>query len=287
VAVKVLYPGIERLVRSDLLVLKFLLWLDSKVGSYPLEPIYEELARTVPLEVDLIHEAHAMERVAADFAGDPRIVIPGVVWELTRRNMLVMDWIDGIKVTEVNRLVDAGIDVQVVADLLLDCYARQMLVNGFFHADPHPGNLFALPGNRIGIVDFGLTKQLTPSFRDSLVKLTRSMSLMDVPPMLEAFRELGFAARREDDMRVFVATGEFFHRIIDPGTYGTGPEAMMHLNEQWAREAKANPFIAFPGDMTLVSRVFSLMTGVGVAMGAEPHVTETILRHTRPASVVA
>src|SRR5262249_59347144 len=124
VAVKVLYPGIERLVRSDLRVLKFLLWLDSRFGGYPLEPIYEELATNVPLEVDLAHEARAMAAMAAELADDPRIVIPRVVPELSSRRLLVMEWVDGIKITEVARLRAARIDVQAVADLLTDSYCR-------------------------------------------------------------------------------------------------------------------------------------------------------------------
>ena len=280
VAVKVLYPGIERLVRSDLRVLKFLLWLDSHVGGYPLEPVYEELARNVPLEVDMLHEARAMEEMASWFRDDPRIVIPKVIWEHTSRTVLVMEWIDGIKITEVARLRAAGIDVQAVSDLMLDCYAQQMLVNGYFHADPHPGNLFALPGNRLAIVDFGLTKRLTPEFRASLAKLLRSMTLGDLPMMVEAFGGLGFAVKHGEDHAVWAATGEFFRRITDPRTYGTTPESMMSLNEAWARSVKANPFIAIPGDFTLVSRVFSLITGVGTAMGAEPRVVETVLRYT-------
>jgi predicted unusual protein kinase regulating ubiquinone biosynthesis (AarF/ABC1/UbiB family) len=280
VAVKVLYPGIERLVRSDLRVLRFVLWLDSRVGGYPLEPVYNELATNVPLEVDLVHEAAAMEAMAARLAADPDIVIPAVVHEHTSKTVLVMEWIDGIKITEVERLRRAGNDVQRLADLMLDCYARQMLVNGFFHADPHPGNLFALPGNRLAIVDFGLTKRLTPAFRRSLAKLLLAMTTADLPLMIEAFGELGFAVKRGEDHAVWLATGEFFRRITDPKTYGTTPESMMSLNEEWARAVKANPFIAIPGDFTLVSRVFSLITGVSTAMGAEPHVVETVLRYT-------
>src|SRR5262249_31202065 len=216
VAVKVLYPGIERLVRSDPRVLNFVLRLDGRIGGYPLEPVYNELATNVPLEVDLVHEAAAMEAMAAQLAADPDVVIPAVVHEHTSRTVLVMEWIDGIKITEVERLRRAGNDVQRLADLMLDCYARQMLVDGYFQADPHPGNLFALPGDRLAIVDFGLTKRLTPAFRRSLAKLLLAMTTADLPLMIEAFDELGFAVKRGDDHTVWLATGEFFRRITDP-----------------------------------------------------------------------
>lgn len=280
VAVKVLYPGIERLVRSDLRVLRFVLWLDSRFAGYPLGPVYEELACNVPLEVDLVHEARAMEEMSAWFADDPRIVIPGVLWEHTTRRLLVMEWVDGIKIVHVGRMRDAGIDVQRISDLLLDCYARQMLVNGYFHADPHPGNLFALPGNRMAIVDFGLTKRLTAEFRRSLAKLLRAMALSDLPLMVEAFGELGFAVARGEDHATWQACGDFFRAITNPATYGVTPESMTELSADWARVVRENPFIAIPGSFTLVSRVFSLLTGVGVAMGAEPRTVETVLRYT-------
>jgi len=280
VAVKVLYPGIERLVRSDLRVLKFLLWLDSRFGGYPLEPVYDELATNVPLEVDLAHEARVMGEMALALADEPRVFIPAVVPELSSRRLLVMDWVDGIKITESARLRAAGIDVQSVADLLSDLYARMVLADGFFHADPHPGNLFALSGDRLAIVDFGLTKRLAPAFRRSLAQFTRAMFTLDTPAMMDAFDALGFRVRDGDDTAVFLATGEFFRRITDPATYQSGPGSMNSLNNEWARAVKANPFVAIPGDLALVSRVFSLLTGVGVGMGAEPRVLAAVLKYT-------
>lgn len=283
VAVKVLYPGIERLVRSDLRVLRFLLWLDSRVAGYPLEPIYAEMAANVPLEVDLVHEAHATERMAALLSDEPSVVIPAIIWEHTSRRLLVMEWIEGIKVTRVEALRAAGIDVQRVADVLTDTYCRQMLVHGFFHADPHPGNLFALPGDRLAIVDFGLTKELSPAFRRTLGTLTRAMFVGDMPAMVGAFGELGFEVERGEDHRVWLATAEFIRTITDPSTYGAGGAAMNAANDQWVGAVKKNPFIAIPGDMTLVSRVFSLLTGVGAGMGADPRVMEMVLKYTSDA----
>jgi predicted unusual protein kinase regulating ubiquinone biosynthesis (AarF/ABC1/UbiB family) len=287
VAVKVLYPDIERLVRTDLRLLKVLLWLDSRASGYSLEPIYQELARNIPLETDLIHEARAMEAIAANFADDPRIVIPGVVWEHTSRRVLVMDWIDGIKVTQVEALRAAGIDVQTVGDLIGDCYCRQMLVHGFFHADPHPGNLFALPGNRAAIVDFGLTKRLTPPFLASLRKVAHGTFTMKTDLLVQGYQEMGCAVRQGDGAEVFIATAQFFRGMTDPSVYAAGPEAMQTLNQQWARAVKQNPIISLPGDLTLVSRMFFLLTGVGVGMGGEPHVVETVLRYTTGEGAVA
>jgi predicted unusual protein kinase regulating ubiquinone biosynthesis (AarF/ABC1/UbiB family) len=198
-----------------------------------------------------------------------------------------MDWVEGIKVTNVDALREAGIDVQEVGDLIGDCYCRQMLVHGFFHADPHPGNLFALPGNRIAIVDFGLTKKLSPEFRAALKKVSHGTFTMDTGKIVEGYTEMGFAVKRGDGAEVFIATAEFFRGLTDPGVYAAGTEAMQSLNQEWARAVKKNPFVAMPGDLTLVSRMFFLLTGVGVGMGGEPHVVETVLRYTADEGVAA
>lgn len=280
VAVKVLYPGIERLVQSDLRVLRLLLWLDGRTSSYPTEPVYRELAQNVPLEVDLVHEAEAMGSFIAQLSDDPRIVIPGVVRELSSRRLLVMEWVDGVKLTDHEGLRRAGHDRQALADLLLDTYCRQILIDGSFHADPHPGNLFALPGGRLAIVDFGLTKRLAPAFRRSLAKMTRALFTGDIPTLVEAFGELGYRVTRGEDHAVYTATAEFFQTITDPTTHADGPASMQAINARWIQAVKKNPIVAIPGDTTLVWRVFALLMGVGASMGARPHVVETVLKYT-------
>jgi aarF domain-containing kinase len=282
VAVKVLYPGIERLVQTDLRLLRLLLWIDGRSLGYSLDPIYQELARSIPTEIDLLHEAEAMQQMAGQFRDDPRIVIPAVVHEHTRRTVLVMDWIDGIKVTQTDRLRAAGIDVQALSDLITDCYCRQMLVYGFFHADPHPGNLFGLPGNRLAIVDFGLTKRLNDRFRNALARVTRATFTYDTPELIEGYREMGYAVKYGDGADVYEATGALLRGLTDSSIYTAGADAMLALNAQWEKASRANPFNSMPGDATLVSRVLYLLTGVAAAMGAESHVLEVVLRYTDP-----
>lgn len=280
VAVKVLYPGIERLVRSDLRVLQALIWVDGKVNRYASRPMYDELARNIPFEVDLIHEAAAMERMARLLVDEPRVVIPTVVGAYTRPNLLVMEWVEGVKITDLDGLRTAGRDVQAIADLIFDVYCRQLFIHGYFHADPHPGNLFALPGDRLAIVDFGLTKQLSPAFQAALIRLVRAMFTGDVPGTARAFAELGYRVTDGDDLAVFAATSAFFRGITAPSTYAAGADAMANLNARWIEAVKQNPVVAIAGDMTLVWRVFALLIGAGYAMGAQPHVLETVLKYT-------
>ncbi|MHB8577312.1 MAG: ABC1 kinase family protein, partial [Dehalococcoidia bacterium] len=282
VAVKVLYPGIERLVRSDLRVLKALLWLESRFTGYPLKPVYDELAHNVPLEVDLLHEADALEEMARCFGDSDEVYLPRVVREHSSRRVLVMEWIDGIKITDSAALRQAGIDPQAVSERLVDCYSRQIYDFGFFHADPHPGNLFVLRDGRISIVDFGLTRRLSPAIVRGLALLTHAMFTGDDAATVEAFALLGFRLRDTSNHEALLATAEFFRAVTDPTTYSGGPETLNEVNAHMVRAARANPYVELPGEITLVSRVFALMTGTGVGIGAVPNVLPSVLRWTAP-----
>ncbi|HLZ72740.1 MAG TPA: AarF/ABC1/UbiB kinase family protein [Dehalococcoidia bacterium] len=288
VAVKVLYPGIERLVRSDLRVLRTLLWLESRFAGYPLQPVYDELAHNVPLEVDLLHEAEAMAEMAALLAGDAAVKIPRALPELSSRRVLVMEWIDGIKITDVAGLRAAGLDPQQLCERLTDLYCRQIFDFGFFHADPHPGNLFALRDGRLALVDFGLTRRLPRPVVRGLALLSRAIMTSDDAGAVEAFGLLGFRLRDSNNQEALIATANFFRAVTDPATYaaaaqaGDAEETLRAVNEAMRRANRANPFVDFPGEITLVSRVFGLMTGVGVGMGASPNVLQPVLRWTAP-----
>jgi ubiquinone biosynthesis protein len=210
--------------------------------------------------------------------------VPGVVREYSSRRLLVMEWVDGVKLTDLDGLRRAGHDRQALADLLLDTYCRQILIDGSFHADPHPGNLFALPGGRLAIVDFGLTKRLGTAFRRSLAKMTGALFTGNLPVLVEAFDELGYRVTRGEDQAVYAATAEFFQTITDPSTHADGPASMEAINRRWIQAVKQNPIVAIPGDTTLVWRVFALLMGVGASMGARPHVVETVLKYTEQVS---
>ena len=119
-------------------------------------PIIEEISHNVPLELDFINEGHNAEMIAKNFAKtaagaragalSPReVIVPKIVWEYSTRRVLVMEYLEGIKITDLAGLERAGIDKQAVAQLVIDAYCEQLYLHGMFHADPHPGNLFVQP----------------------------------------------------------------------------------------------------------------------------------------------
>ena len=198
VAVKVQYPEIERIVRWDLQTIRFLAEVWSRLETaIDFRPIVDEMERNAPDEIDFIHEGRAAEEIAALLAGRDDVTVPGIHWPLSSRRVLTMDYIDGIKITDVEALRKAGVDPSGVAETLIDLYNLMVLRLGMFHADPHPGNLFVLPGDspRVGLVDFGLTKRLTDEFRELVIVLTSAIISERQQQVTAAMRQMGFRTR--------------------------------------------------------------------------------------------
>lgn len=266
VAIKVIYPNMERLVRTDLRLLRMIIWLESRFFHFPLQPVYRELSENIPREVDMLNEAQNMQEIASNLAHRPDVVIPDVIEELTAKRVLTMQYIDGVKITDVEGMRAAGIDAEKLFRLLTDVYFEQILRRGHFHADPHPGNLLALPGNRLAILDFGLAKRFTPQFREAFKRTTRAMFDGDNEGMVEGMRAQGFKLKNNADEAGFLATGEFFRAMSDPSTY-KDREVIEAVNEAWIQALKKNPAVDMPGEMALPMRVFGLLFGLGATIG--------------------
>ena len=172
-AVKVQYPGIDGIIRADLRnMIMVLKWLAMLERDFDYRILMREALKYVPMELDFQHEAGNAETMRRNFAADANLIIPEVYREFTTRRVLTMELVEGIKVTDVEALERAGIDKHVVAQKLIENFCDQILRDGFFHADPHPGNILIQPGPKIVLLDFGLAKDFPATFRDGLVRLT-------------------------------------------------------------------------------------------------------------------
>jgi ubiquinone biosynthesis protein len=276
VAVKVIYPGIDRLVYTDMWLLRAAMWLESRIYSYGLADVYRELAANIPSEVDMLNEARNMEAVAKDLAHRDDVIIPAVIPDLTTKRVLTMELIEGIKITDIPALLDAGMDLNRLFELVADAYFEQILRHGRFQADPHPGNLFALPGNRIAIIDFGLTKRFSPGFLVAYREITRCIFEQDNVGLRRAMEDSGFGSKRDAE-KAFVAVGVFFRAMSDPTTY-KDRERLGRANEEFMRSSRETPLTTLPGEMALAIRVLGLLFGLAASTGAAVELSPTVLR---------
>jgi predicted unusual protein kinase regulating ubiquinone biosynthesis (AarF/ABC1/UbiB family) len=281
-AVKVQYPGIDSIVAADLRNLSFVL----KVLAY-LEPNFDfriiarEMLKYIPMELDFLHEADNCERLRKNFAADPDVIVPEVYREYTTRRVLTMEFCEGIKITQVAELERAGIDKHAVAQKLTEVFCEQILRDGFFHADPHPGNILVRPGPRLVLLDFGLAKDFPPSFRDGIVRLTFAILSNDKAAMVRAFTELGFRTRNGDPDTLVALSEAFLGGAVKSGKAYADKEMIEQFSEELPRTLKSNPVVEVPGDVLLVSRVMGLLSGLGKSLDSQVNLMATLMPYAQ------
>ena len=151
--------------------------------------VVEEFRRSLMRELDLAAEARNIERFARNFRGEPNVLIPQVFPQWTSELMNVQEHIDGISGEDVAALERAGLDPKQLAARGVDSVLKMILEDGFFHADPHPGNVIYLPGNRIAMIDFGMAGRLSPARRNQIIDLLAGIARRESEPMLEVLLE--------------------------------------------------------------------------------------------------
>ncbi len=175
VAVKVLRPGTKKMIRSDIQIMyRITSLLEDKLHSYGIDSptkIVQEFEKTIKKELDYNTEALSLKRFAKNFKGNERILVPKLYEEFSCSTILTMELVEGIKVTNTNRLEEIGINPKEVAESGFDLLCEQIFEHRFFHADPHPGNIFALPDGRISFVDFGMMGSIAERDRKDFVDM--------------------------------------------------------------------------------------------------------------------
>ncbi len=183
VVVKVRRPGAVEQVELDLEILHNLAGLAGRTWDlardYDVVGLAEEFSATLRAELDYLREARNVERFAEAFADDERVHIPRVLWDGTTSRVLTLERVEGIKVSDLDALDRAGIDRRLLAVRATSILCTMIFEEGFFHADPHPGNFFIEPGGRIGIIDFGMVGRVDEELREHLVHLVMAISRRD------------------------------------------------------------------------------------------------------------
>jgi len=204
VAVKVQYLGIAGLIEADLGAIEAIFEAVARLEpGVRLQPIADYLRWTLPLELDFRREARSIESLRRVLSGRDDVVVPAVVEELTTDRLLVMGYMEGVKITDREGLERAGLDPRGVAELLNDAYAEQLFYHGVLHADPHPGNLLVQPGGdgpRLVLLDHGLTLDLEPSFVAALGRLVSALGIGDLGGITAALGEAGLPVSEETDL---------------------------------------------------------------------------------------
>lgn len=270
-AVKVQYPGIDRIVDIDLknnaLFIKVLNRLDR---SLDYSFIAEEMSRMIPLELDFEREGRNAEQIAANFAGAEDVIVPKIYWEHTTPRVLTMEFVEGVKITDVEGIRALGIDTADVAKILVVAFSEMLLEHGLFHADPHPGNLLVAPGPKLVMVDFGQVKEVGPPFRFVFGQMTRALMQNDDRAVGQTFRALGFRMEKDEDQGYEELGNAYVGKIAKQMTEENAGWAEREMFDASYREVfrilRANPLIKVPPDLLFVGRVMGLLNGLSMTL---------------------
>jgi len=276
VAVKVQYPWLEASLRADLA------WVSAasrifagRRGAVDRERLFAEFAAGLREELDFAREARVAAEIAANLAHDPRVVVPRVFSSHSSRRVLTMSYAPAVRVDDRTGLARLGVAPRAVLEILTRAYAKQVFVDGLFHADPHPGNLFVLdePGAaahpRLLFVDFGLSRRLDPALRREMRLGIYALLQRDPGAFLEGMQRMGMVApgAREGVAR---AVGEMFGRIAGRGgPLGVPAAQVLSLKDEAKRLLQETPGLQLPNDLLLFAKTLSYLFALGAELDPE------------------
>lgn len=265
-AVKVLYPGIERSVGVDLMGTKIGLWLFNFVAVADLMQVYRELRESILGEMDYLREGRAAEEVARNLLQDPEVAahvrVPRIHWETTTRRVLTMEFLPGRKINETAALEEWGVDREQIVLWASRAFLHMMFRDGFFHCDPHPGNLLVDREGRIGIVDFGMNQRMSSQVLGAIRKNVLASVSRDVDLYAESLLDIG-VVRAED----VPALKEVARISFDPAYFNLTPQEMARLDFGWyftrmRAQMKRIKSFQLPEGIVMWSRAITLLYGL-------------------------
>ena len=291
VVVKVQRPGIQDLLRIDLAALKAVVrWLKRYRPirrRADLDALLAEFSRTLWEEVDYLAEAENARRFAAMFADDPAVRIPQVHDTLTTRRVLTLEDVYFVKITDYSAIEAAGVDRRQVADRLFHTYLRQIFIEGFFHADPHPGNLFVEPleagGWRLVFVDFGMVGRLTAEAKEGLRGLAIALGTKDVDRLMQAYQAMGILLPGADLARIREAEAMVFDRFWGKSMrelVRVDPREMREFTQQFRDLLFEMPF-QIPSDLIFLGRCVAILSGMCTGLNPEFNLFEGLAPFAR------
>ena len=262
VVLKIRRPGIRVKIEADLrLLFNIADLIDSEMPEarrYQPKQIAAQFARSLERELDLAREARNIERFGKNFEGNPFIVIPRVYRQWTSEVMNVQEFIDGVSATDQAAVAAAGLDRRLLAARGTEAVLKMILVDGFFQADPHPGNVFYLPGNRLVMIDFGMVGRLTPMRRNQVVDLFAGVAQMDQEPMVDVLLDWAGDAN-VDEAKLAADMSEL---VFEYEGVPLKDVRLAVLLKQFAAIIREHS-IVMPSDLTLMFKAMITMEGLG------------------------
>ncbi len=294
VVVKVQRPGIREQIETDISILTGVAHLMERYVPesvfYNPTGIVEEFARTVRKELDFTEEARNCGRFRRNFEKVSDVVIPKVFGEFTTENMIVMERIEGVRIDDLEGIARLGLDRKRLARIGVDAYFKQVLEDGFFHADPHAGNIFALRDGRVGFMDFGIVGRVSPELRETMANTFLALIHKDFDKLIDQYLELGLVP---EDVDLDVFRREFKYDLADflEPLYGlTLSELNFAEYMDTITRLAIKHKLKIPADLILVNKAMLILESLGRELdpmfdfvaAAEPYASRLVRERLSP-----
>ncbi len=269
VAVKVQRPNLRPLLTKDLYLMRWVAswlapWLPLNLG-HDLTLIVDEFGTKLFEEIDYINEGRNAEKFAHNFRNDPQVKVPSIYWLYSSHHVLTLEWINGFKLTDTQNIQSVGLDPEVIIKTGVTTGLQQLLEHGFFHADPHPGNLFAMADGRMAYIDFGMMDQLEETTKESLVDALVHLVNKDYADLAEDFVKLGFLTANTNIAPIVPALEAVLGNAIGKNVQDFNFKT---ITDEFSELMYEYPF-RVPAKFALIIR--SLVTQEGIALSLNPN----------------
>jgi len=269
VAVKVQRPNLQPILARDLYIMRWLAswlapWLPLNLG-HDLTLIVDEFGTKLFEEIDYFNEGRNAEKFAENFRHHPQVKVPAIYWRYSGNHVLTLEWIHGYKLTDTTNIIASGVDPNAVIQVGVTCGLQQLLEHGFFHADPHPGNLFAMADGRMAYIDFGMMDQLEEVTKETLVDALVHLVNQDYADLAVDFVNLGFLTPNTDIRLIIPALEHVLGNALGKNVQDFNFKT---ITDQFSELMYDYPF-RVPAKFALIIR--SLVTQEGIALSLNPN----------------
>ncbi|MDT3425509.1 ubiquinone biosynthesis protein [Paenibacillus forsythiae] len=262
VAIKIQRPGVMRMMSRDLEILRDLTGLaERRLGwarQYSVSRMAEEFSRSLMNELDYSQEGRSAERIAQQLVNNKSVYIPAIYWDYTSSRVLTMEFVEGITLNRREALLSRGVNLKDTAERLVDIMLKQIFIDGFFHADPHPGNVMLTDGGQIALIDFGMVGRLSEETRDHLSSLIIALMRKNTEAMVRAILRLGVIPEDADPSALYEDMDRLREEYYDvPFSQVSIGKA---LNDLFAVARRHH--LAIPPDLAMLGKTMLTLEGV-------------------------
>lgn len=292
VVLKIQRPGIRTKIESDMRLFTYLASLAEKnvpeLAAYHPQKVVQQFVKSLQNELNFMTEGQNAEQIAANFDDNDQVVIPKIYWEWTKERINVQEFVEGIPGVNIQAIDEAGMDRKRIAQTGANAVLKMIMVDGVFHADPHPGNFFILPGERIAFIDFGMIGRVSEIRRQQIMKLLQSLLQSDAEDLCSILLQWSDRAG-EDPGELLVAVDEFLSKYSGRSMEHMDLSVMVGALLALIR----NNNLTMPPDQAMLLKVFVSLEGAfkkldpafDMMVAIQPTLVETVISQFSPKAI--